>query len=443
MRRRCHICGGEINSKDKSAWMNGCNCHHRIAALEKKLQDWKDGSDVEADEGDIARAEVCKLEKKLAEVNLESANRQAKITIIEGTRKEGRKYTDGHIEQLRKNCLQMSGVIESKIKKIDALEKELSKAISAVNERNEIIAKHDKARAEWEERIDQQAEAIHVLKKKLAELKYNESEEARAWDDLRAYIREKFPQYSGSEHHPQEIIDRAAVELAEAESKIKRAVELALDEAEQCGKLKRELAGARAEAKHNLDSWPLTKEWTEQCKLLKDEVEYFEANNKSLRAVVEAARNLDVLKETEPLIVTNICDECGQAIYRDPTPGGVEKYKEPAGREVKVKIDRVGRSKPLPFTEDDEPRVRNPDGRIWKITSGSVPHLEDVSCSAGFPRCENMTPAEAFRPGALVRWTNPNNNDLYSQFYVTRGEFTDRRIISEHTLVKPAPEEKP
>lgn len=109
----------------------------------------------------------------------------------------------------------------------------------------------------------------------------------------------------------------------------------------------------------------------------------------------------------------------------------------------------------------DQPFVRNPGGKTWLMNDmpGNLtgPHLEMASCHEA--ACRPMTPAEAFRKGAVVE-RKYDNGDIYrghivgliespSMSYeraeVRCGEDSYKSrypSFSSLTLVKPTPEER-
>ena len=138
---------------------------------------------------------------------------------------------------------------------------------------------------------------------------------------------------------------------------------------------------------------------------------------------------------------------------KEPEPA--EFSREDTDRKIKVQIDRVGRSKPIMDDEDepDETLVRQPDGRVWIKSMGGHPQVWNGQITDRYiPVPEShLTPAEAFRPGALARWTHVNNEKVFSQAYIQNHDNNSEGYvrmmgnvyqIGELTLVAPAPEEK-
>lgn len=174
----------------------------------------------------------------------------------------------------------------------------------------------------------------------------------------------------------------------------------------------------------------------------------------------------DALKEPEPvkeMSDLSRCPECGGPAdqghdrCRPPTAYLCSKCDSPEKEPESVDDDKEpkGFVSTKPSSGKMEPLVRHPDGRTWiKITEGPTRGIkrcvdEDRLC----PDEAHLTPAEAWRVGALVRWTFGN--------YMVQGEIrtrlSDRNLrggrdteIMGHalgwydsedlTLVEPAPE---
>lgn len=116
------------------------------------------------------------------------------------------------------------------------------------------------------------------------------------------------------------------------------------------------------------------------------------------------------------------------------------------------------RADALKDLEPTQRRVRNPGGRVWWISRGTAVPLED--------RCipmdgHYMTPAEAFRPGAIVEYTTDIKHEDEDEITKLKVEGTIHEafdfndyvtiigifhrvtfMIDQLTLVTPAPEEK-
>lgn len=115
--------------------------------------------------------------------------------------------------------------------------------------------------------------------------------------------------------------------------------------------------------------------------------------------------------------------------------------KEPGPAKTQIQSGVMQAKQPAP------PSVRNPEGKVWRRTDFRI-HLEHARCQRN-KRCRNLTPAEAFRPGAVAEWTNPDDPILSVRGYVRSViEVDGGRTLLNHTwretkdlrLITPAPE---
>ncbi len=126
----------------------------------------------------------------------------------------------------------------------------------------------------------------------------------------------------------------------------------------------------------------------------------------------------------------------------------------PTSRQVQEAFNKLletdhGPAKPPKFTP-----VLNPKGEVWMSGRGQYarkhqePHLKRRTCGNWSP-CSTLNLEEAFRPGAVAEWTNPDDANRIVRGYVRSTiEVRDGRTLlddtwrrtEELTLVTIAPE---